>query len=267
MRWEDERYVRLYTRDTATWKLLGWQGRFVLMSLLRVVDRAGLLSFEGEAVEAVAATCDLPERVARQGLEALQKRGVVQTTGQGLALPNFLPAQEAQASDAARKRAQRERDRTSALGEPECVTQRDEGSQSVTKGHAESHAVTPSLAVPNQERGPASLTLASPAPGPAKTQKKPRTLCPSSASAGPLIADWCARWAIPNDDAEIPRFLDWHVSRGELRADWSASWRTWKSRAATQSPHVVPPSLAPSPVHPSSVPFRAPTRSATGAAS
>jgi hypothetical protein len=44
MDYANERYVRLYTRDTTTVKLLGWQGRLVWWSLLRKLDRidAGL---------------------------------------------------------------------------------------------------------------------------------------------------------------------------------------------------------------------------------
>lgn len=43
LRWQDERYVRVYTRDTADWLSLSFlaQGLFVL--LLRKVDRAGIL--------------------------------------------------------------------------------------------------------------------------------------------------------------------------------------------------------------------------------
>ena len=39
----NERFVLLYTRDTATWKLLDWEARAVLMFLLRKVDRSGVI--------------------------------------------------------------------------------------------------------------------------------------------------------------------------------------------------------------------------------
>ena len=43
MNFEDEDYVRLYTRDTVTWELLGWEGHCVLTLMLRgKFDRAGV---------------------------------------------------------------------------------------------------------------------------------------------------------------------------------------------------------------------------------
>jgi hypothetical protein len=47
MNFEDERFVKIYPRNTTNWKLLGWEGRCVLMMLLREVDRAGCLDLEG----------------------------------------------------------------------------------------------------------------------------------------------------------------------------------------------------------------------------
>ncbi len=48
LKWDDERYVRLYTRDTSTWLRLTWEGRFVLMALLRKLDRSGNLDLGDE---------------------------------------------------------------------------------------------------------------------------------------------------------------------------------------------------------------------------
>ena len=60
MRWEDERYVRLYTRDTATWKLLPWQAKCLLPLLLRKMDRAGTAEVGEPAGEGIAALTDMP---------------------------------------------------------------------------------------------------------------------------------------------------------------------------------------------------------------
>ena len=35
MRWEDERYVRIYTRDTPSWMLLSWDAQALFLQLLR----------------------------------------------------------------------------------------------------------------------------------------------------------------------------------------------------------------------------------------
>lgn len=40
MNWSDERYVKLYERDTLTWP---WQAKCVFALLLRKVDRSGVL--------------------------------------------------------------------------------------------------------------------------------------------------------------------------------------------------------------------------------
>ena len=50
MNFDDERFVKIYPRNTTNWKLLGWEGRCVLMMLLREVDRAGCLDQPGDAV-------------------------------------------------------------------------------------------------------------------------------------------------------------------------------------------------------------------------
>ena len=162
MRFEDERYVRVYTRDTTTWKLLPWNARCVLQALFRKVDRAGILELDGDPVESVAAVIEAPVDVVADGLPSLVQRGCVELRSEALVIPRFLEAQECKQSDPARKRAQRERDRAFALGETASrhvtvghakgptVTHRDEKSHAVTRGHTRSHAVTPYCAVPTR---------------------------------------------------------------------------------------------------------------------
>jgi hypothetical protein len=38
MDWANERYVRLFVRDTTTWKLLPWQSRLLLPAILRKLE-------------------------------------------------------------------------------------------------------------------------------------------------------------------------------------------------------------------------------------
>ena len=52
MDWANERYVRLYTRDTVTWKMWPWEARAIFPLLMRKVDRAGVLvSFNGKSFD------------------------------------------------------------------------------------------------------------------------------------------------------------------------------------------------------------------------
>jgi hypothetical protein len=166
MRWEDERYVRVYTRDTATWKLLSWEGKAVLALLFRKVDRAGLAELGENRSEGLAALLDIPVEIAEAGLASVLARkvamlvGIEQTT---LLIPNFLAAQEAFTNDAQRKRDQRERAaaQRTLVEVSRSVTDGHATGQNVTGGHSASREVTgghsdPSLAVPSKESAPAA---------------------------------------------------------------------------------------------------------------
>lgn len=152
MRWEDERYVRLYTRDTITWKMLPWQGRALLALLFRKVDRAGLIDVGEYGPDGLAALVELPVEVVSEGLASLIKCKTAQWAGNGtvLFLPKFLEAQEAHQSDAQRKRDQRERSVAKASLESiglatemsHGVTDGHKTGPDVTTGHTESQVVT-----------------------------------------------------------------------------------------------------------------------------
>ncbi len=184
LRWEDERYVRLYTRDTIGWKMLPWQARCVLPLLMRVLDRAGLIDLGEYGTEGLAAILDLPEEVVEPGLGALLKRGTLRMSGSFLLMPNFLEAQEAKASDAQRQRESRGRARDLAKAveagvlvpaipdnQSRIVTDGHESGQEVTGGHAESRVVTPSCAVPS--RAVPKKTSSAAAVAPPKTSDLP----------------------------------------------------------------------------------------------
>lgn len=126
MDWANERYVRLYVRDTLTWKLIGHEGRCTLLLLLRKLDRAGVFDIgESDPVDAVAAIIESPAEFTRIGLGRLLKRGVVELgTGQ-IVMPNYLDAQEAEQSGPQRNREWRARRRDKAR-----LDQRDATSRS-----------------------------------------------------------------------------------------------------------------------------------------
>lgn len=110
MNWSDERYVRLFIRDTVTWKSLKFEGQTVLMHVLRKLDRAGVLDIGStDPVEAVHLVTDIPIDFARIGLKRCIDCGVLEVDGDRILMPNYLDAQESIASNAARVRKYRAR--------------------------------------------------------------------------------------------------------------------------------------------------------------
>jgi hypothetical protein len=142
--WSDERYVRLYTRDTPEWVTLPWQAKALWPLLLRRMDRAGVIEVRpGPRRSAmVAALVQLPLELVEVGLGALLDDGCLVEATEGYVSPNYMAAQESRASDAKRQRDHRERRRSGMLD--------GTSSQNVTKRHDLSHGVTPSLAVPSR---------------------------------------------------------------------------------------------------------------------
>lgn len=149
MRWEDERYVRVYTRDTVDWLALSFEAQGLFLLLLRKVDRAGLLVLGKHGKRGVAAAIGHATRADTivAALEELMTDGCVLFDGQTLVIPNFIEAQECKSSDAQRKRDQRERDRAK-VSESKVSQNVTASVTSVTAGHTESQPVTPNLAVP-----------------------------------------------------------------------------------------------------------------------
>jgi hypothetical protein len=139
MRWEDERYVRLYTRDTVDWEMLPWQSRALFPLLLRKVDRAGIIELGKHGAAGLAHVVRLPADVTEAGLAGLLDDGSVELHDNTLVVRNFIEAQEAVADGAQRTREWRARARdlakafakASSLG---VVTKRHDAKQNVTRG-------------------------------------------------------------------------------------------------------------------------------------
>lgn len=156
MRWEDERYVRVYTRDTPEWIGIGWEARSVFYELCRKVDRTGFMPMGRTGYRGVSGLLHIPVDIITAGMEALIEDGCVHRVADGILIPNFLEAQEARQSDAMRKRQQRQRDRDSRnvplsldSATPN-VTQRDSSSDERPRSHVESRAVQSSHAASPQ---------------------------------------------------------------------------------------------------------------------
>jgi len=115
MRWPDERYVRVYTRDTGEWLALGWEAQALFLFALRKSDRAGIVHTGKAGARGLAGMTGVPLDVVSRALPLLLDDGCMRETDGGYIIPNFIAAQEVPISDAQRKRDQRERDRDKAL--------------------------------------------------------------------------------------------------------------------------------------------------------
>lgn len=163
MNWSDERYVKLYSRNTATWVTWPWQARAALPLFLRVADGAGLLDCgRREPLRALAALVMLPVEVVEVAVAAMVEDGTLEVVERGWLLPHYLEAQEATKTPALKKRDQRDRDRAKA---------REITMAPVTECHRVSPSVPlqPSPAQPTtspaQEEVVAPLRVASPSVG------------------------------------------------------------------------------------------------------
>jgi len=257
--WANERYVRVYTRDTTTWKLCDWRARTVLLHLFRKVDRSGVLDVGDDGVAGLAAVLELPlEEIVEPGIAQLVKRGTVERTADAFVLPNFIEAQEMPASDAQRQRVQREKRRADKRNRDGGVTNRD---ALVTTGHATSRDVTPNRTVPirsepclaEPEREPSPSAPAAPQGPPALAlvpQEAPVKVA-RKAPSKPLPADWKPSpaheaFAIElavSVPAEAEKMRDWATANGERKADWDAAFRGWLRRASESraGPRGSPP--------------------------
>ncbi|NUP13791.1 MAG: GIY-YIG nuclease family protein [Polyangiaceae bacterium] len=118
MRWEDEPYVRAYTRDTPEFCALSWEARALFWELMRKCDRAGVLLVGKAGVRGLAGLVRIPLEVVERALHApdgLLADGCVVAIDGGFIIPNYIPGQTAKQSDKARKQEQRARERATRL--------------------------------------------------------------------------------------------------------------------------------------------------------
>ncbi len=185
MRWDDERYVRVYTRDTPGWCLLSWEARSVFLLLLRVVDRAGILHFGHAGSRAVAAVLRAPEDVVSRALEELNADGCVQVKADWMVIPNFVSAQETPVSDAARKRDSRARAKARAMEDAPTDTERPDMSRAVTQGHSDPICADPICADPDALLARARVESPPEPPQPTEPEQPPElTLAETFAAEG-----------------------------------------------------------------------------------
>lgn len=113
MNWQDERWIKLYTRDTGDWLFLSFDAQALFLMLLRKVDRHGRLALGKRGTDAIPQIVGhvQPEAVTRVtgALAVLIEDGCVVVKGEHLIIPNFEDAQEALTSNAERQRRHKEK--------------------------------------------------------------------------------------------------------------------------------------------------------------
>jgi hypothetical protein len=127
LNFEDEHYVRVYTRDTKTWLRWGWEGQAVFMFIARKLDKSGVLDDIEEPIADVSLMTGLPREVVAVGLPRVLESGALIHRGSALVAPKYIDAQSAKRSDKQRAKESRERRRNTAQSGP--VTNRDGSSR------------------------------------------------------------------------------------------------------------------------------------------
>lgn len=244
MNFEEEDYIRVYTRDTATWNALGWDGQCVLLQTMRKVGRRTGVFEVGtlDPVEALSFALRAPVKTVRVGLERMVSLGVAVVADGKIVLPKFLKAQWARRTDAARKRESRDSQRVLSDGDTDGILR--EIVPPVTLGHTESQPVTlqsnpPNPIQPNGSEDPASPPTAQPTAKPARSKRipeKPELLGPGwrppeKAWGVALVKFECS---IADLERALPEFrYHWIEGKGAGTMRGPKAWvRTWMNRMA-----------------------------------
>ena len=141
MRWEDEHWRKLYTRETAAWASLDWQAQACVLLFIKTCEADGTICAPRGASQ-VARLWRWPPEIVSEGLEQLEQDGTIMRSGGRYSMPNFAAAQAARTSARQRKAHERERARGGNTAPIEGEPFRDAGHKAVTPRHTESHGVT-----------------------------------------------------------------------------------------------------------------------------
>lgn len=224
MNFEDEDYVRYYTRETVSWLAMEWEGQAVLALMLHgKFDRSGVFDCDGHLPsQAVTLVTKLPLAVTEVGLERLLKLGTWVFRDGKLVWPNYVRGQNCRRSDRRRKQESRHNRLDLALGN--AVTADDQMSPRVTSGHLASPSVTPSLAKP-------SLDPPKPPEGAAqgtKRKRKPHIEAPQVSipiDFAPTVSHraYAAMHGL-DLDLELTAFIGW--AQGRTQISWNGAFTT-----------------------------------------
>lgn len=112
--WQDERWIKLYTRDEPEWLVLPWWVRGLFDEIMKRLDPAGVMRLGKAGRKAIAASLSASwDNQLAEAIQALVDDGAIQLLENETVLfvPNFVAAQEAKQSDKARQQKRRERAR------------------------------------------------------------------------------------------------------------------------------------------------------------
>jgi hypothetical protein len=217
MDWSDEHYVKLFTRDTVTWRSWPWQARALFPLMLRKVDNTGFFDVGKKQPElALAIMVELPSEVVGPGLEAVLADGTVELVEGRLLLPNFVDAQESRKTNKAKARDYRNRKRDHARAN---ISKSLEGT--VTARHRSSPLVTPT----NPPALPCSAlllkTYVSQATPPAPEPSAPRPLD----EVALVFEHWKRATKKPRSqlDPKRRRLIELRLAEGHTREDLCAA--------------------------------------------
>jgi hypothetical protein len=250
--WSNERYVRLYTRDSTTWKLLDWRGRMVFMLMMRKATRAGVIDVDGHGAIGLAALIEAPIDIVEAGIAQLTdpRIAVVVATPTAYVIPKFLEAQEAVQTTAHRSREYRARQRDEALA---VATKRDatvtKRGATVTKTDSSPEISSllsdPNRSYPEREAAGEITTATEPPDSPKRSLSRGTEPAPNQTQTGSLRALGDEGMASLNAiRARLAHKFGWSDLRplhpmDPCRTDLQARLREAGDRAAEQLEHVL----------------------------
>jgi hypothetical protein len=159
LHWSDERYVRIYCRDTIEWAALSWDAQALYVQINRKADRRGYIALGRVGRRGVAALlgrADLWCQVLEPALAELEADGCVRVEGDVLVIADFVEAQEAVSSGRARQAKYREGKRAGDEPSPDGdeTSPSNEASQKVTPGYSTAETARHGTARPPDAQGP-----------------------------------------------------------------------------------------------------------------
>lgn len=142
LEWDQERWVKVYVRDSGDFAMLSWDAKALLLMLWRKADPLGVVRSAARCLPAFLGHRENATQIA-QGLADLEAIGAIEVRSDSLRLVEFVDAQSAVLSDRVRQAARRERKAVSGNTiESQNVTESHAMSRDVTNGHAASRDVT-----------------------------------------------------------------------------------------------------------------------------
>jgi hypothetical protein len=260
MKWQNERWIKVYVRSNPDFLALSWQARGLFFLVLRELDPLGEMKLGKLGTKGVSVAIRGPWVEVKPFWEELVLDGCIEVLEDETAAraPGFVEAQEARQSDAARAMKYREMKKTSSVVSDEhsrFVTRCDAiASRSVTPAsrnlnarHTPSHAVTirseeiridqnrtegepaPAVAVAPHSRG--ARLVKSQIPDEWSPSTNHYAQAKSEAGKG---REWV--------DREAQAMRDWAAAKGERCCDWDARFRNW-IRKAPEMVRAIPGSL------------------------